>query len=259
MACEDKDCDPRSCPPPGAARRQGARPRAGAWIVAKGGPSASVRLWPPKADPRSAGSGQRHCALQRLCSTPNLVKVPTLHRVHLMAHEATDDVCQGSLALWISADPKASKQVLCHLVLHLRRRVLHLLLCVCRHFTRRRACGLDLCDLLTFCLLRLLCFVKFGLPRLLIVVALLLHLGRDTMRHQPLAGTSTDASLFAPSPTPSPTDPVPAGPRTAGRPRTRHLARKLGILDGQNTRGSHTAPSPLFFACAWIAPRSSGL
>jgi len=37
----------------------------------------------------------------------------------------------------------------------------------------------------------------------------------------------------APSPTLSPTDPVPAGPRT------RHLARKLGIPDGQNTLGPH--------------------
>ena len=42
-----------------------------------------------------------------------------------------------------------------------------------------------------------------------------------------------------PSPTPQPTDPdpVPAGPRT------RHLARKLGILDGRN-RG-HTASLPI--------------
>jgi len=30
-----------------------------------------------------------------------------------------------------------------------------------------------------------------------------------------------------PSPTPSPTDPMPAGPRTAGRPGTRHLARGM--------------------------------
>ena len=28
------------------------------------------------------------------------------------------------------------------------------------------------------------------------------------------------------------------------------LARKLVILDAQNTRGAHTAPSPPFFACA---------
>ena len=57
----------------------------------------------------------------------------------------------------------------------------------------------------------------------------------------------------------SPTDPVPAGPRTAGRPRTRHLARKLGILDAQNTRGSHTPPPSPFFACDDLTPRSSGL
>jgi len=49
---------------------------------------------------------------------------------------------------------------------------------------------------------------------------------------------------WEPSPTPFPTDPVPAGPRTAGRLRIRHLARKLGILDAQNTRGSHTPPPP---------------
>jgi len=58
---------------------------------------------------------------------------------------------------------------------------------------------------------------------------------------------------------PSPTDPVPAGPRTAGRPRTRHLARKFGILDAQNTRGSHTPPPSPFFACDRMIPRSSGL
>ena len=38
---------------------------------------------------------------------------------------------------------------------------------------------------------------------------------------------------------------MPAGPRTAGRLWTRHLARKLGNLDAQNTRGAHTPPSPL--------------
>ena len=54
-----------------------------------------------------------------------------------------------------------------------------------------------------------------------------------------------------PSPTPSPTDPVPAGPRTAGRPWTRHLARKLGFLDAQNTRGSHT-PSPSPSPLRWV-------
>jgi len=53
-----------------------------------------------------------------------------------------------------------------------------------------------------------------------------------------------------PSPIPCPTDPVPAGPRTVGRPYTRHLARKLGAPDGQHTGGTHTpAPSP-YSACA---------
>ena len=60
----------------------------------------------------------------------------------------------------------------------------------------------------------------------------------------------------APSPTLAPTDPVPAGPRTAGRLRTRHLARKFGNLDAQNTWGSHTPPSLPFFACVILSPRS---
>jgi hypothetical protein len=38
--------------------------------------------------------------------------------------------------------------------------------------------------------------------------------------------------------------------REAAGPRTRHLARKPGILDGQNTLGPHTALPPPFFACA---------
>ena len=52
---------------------------------------------------------------------------------------------------------------------------------------------------------------------------------------------------------------MPAGPRTAGRPRTRHLARKLGILDAQNTWGAHTPPPSPLFACIILLPRSSGL
>ena len=59
-------------------------------------------------------------------------------------------------------------------------------------------------------------------------------------------------SLFPPSPTPQPTDPVPAGPRT------RHLARKLGILDGQNTLGPHTPPPSPSSACENLMPQSSG-
>jgi len=59
-------------------------------------------------------------------------------------------------------------------------------------------------------------------------------------------------STGPPSPTTSPTDPMPAGPRTADRPYTRHRARKLESPDGQNT-GTHTRnPSP--YACmAWHA------
>ena len=72
------------------------------------------------------------------------------------------------------------------------------------------------------------------------------------------AGHSRTRHL-ATSPTPSLTDPVPAGPRTAGRSRTRHLARKLGILDAQNTRGSHTPPPSPSFACVILSPRSGGL
>ena len=55
-----------------------------------------------------------------------------------------------------------------------------------------------------------------------------------------------------PSPTCSPTDPMPAGPRTVtvGRPHTRHLARKLGVPDGQNTPGTHTPPPSPSSACA---------
>jgi len=68
-----------------------------------------------------------------------------------------------------------------------------------------------------------------------------------------------DRDTVVPSPTPSPTDPVPAGPRTAGRLRTRHLARKIGNLDAQNTRGSHTAPSPPFSACDQLIPQNGGL
>ena len=71
--------------------------------------------------------------------------------------------------------------------------------------------------------------------------------------------TSTQVFPLAPSPTPSPTDPVPAGPRTAGRLRTRHLARKVGILDAQNTLGLHTPSCPPFFACVILPPRSGGL
>ena len=42
-------------------------------------------------------------------------------------------------------------------------------------------------------------------------------------------------------------------------PRTRHLARKLGNLDAQNTRRAHTPSSLPFFACDRLIPRSSGL
>ena len=69
----------------------------------------------------------------------------------------------------------------------------------------------------------------------------------------------SDEARVRPSPTPSPTDPVPAGPRTAGRRRTRHLARKFGNLDAQNTRGSHTPPPSPSFACVILSPRSGGL
>ena len=37
----------------------------------------------------------------------------------------------------------------------------------------------------------------------------------------------------------------PSSSRERGRPRTRHLARKLGILDAQNTRGHIQPPPPL--------------
>ena len=63
----------------------------------------------------------------------------------------------------------------------------------------------------------------------------------------------------SPSPTSSPTDPVPAVPRTAGRPQTRHLARKFGNLDAQNTWGSHTPPSLPSSVCLRLKPQSSGL
>ena len=59
--------------------------------------------------------------------------------------------------------------------------------------------------------------------------------------------------LRPPSPTLSPTDPVPAGPRT------RHLARKLGVLDAHNTREPHTPTPAPFFACIILLPRSGGL
>ena len=52
-------------------------------------------------------------------------------------------------------------------------------------------------------------------------------------------GTQVCRRGVCPSPTSSPTDPMPAGPRTAGRPHTRHLARKFGGPDGQNTPGTH--------------------
>ena len=42
-----------------------------------------------------------------------------------------------------------------------------------------------------------------------------------------------------------PCDPMPAGPRTAGRPRTRHLARKFGPPDGQTPGATYTTPLPL--------------
>jgi hypothetical protein len=70
-----------------------------------------------------------------------------------------------------------------------------------------------------------------------------LNIYSDTLPARPLAPAkclparrSTPAP--EPLPTPSPTDPVPAGPRT------RHLARKLGILDAQNTRGHIQHPLP---------------
>jgi len=50
----------------------------------------------------------------------------------------------------------------------------------------------------------------------------------------------------------------PSSSRERGRPRTRHLARKVGILDAQNTWESHTPPSPPFFACVIQTPRSVG-
>jgi hypothetical protein len=51
----------------------------------------------------------------------------------------------------------------------------------------------------------------------------------------------------------SPTDPAPAGPRT------RHLARKLGILDGHNAPGPQTPPPSPSSACDHLIPQSGGL
>jgi len=82
---------------------------------------------------------------------------------------------------------------------------------------------------------------------------------RTPLCHKAIARCKLRQDKRTPSPTPSPTDPVPAGPRTAGRPRTRHLARMFGFLDAQNTRGSHTPPPPPIFACDRMIPRSSGL
>jgi len=62
--------------------------------------------------------------------------------------------------------------------------------------------------------------------------------------------------LTRPSPTPQPNDPVPAGPYT------RHLARKFGTSDGQNTLGAkhpgatYTTPLPLLCVhMIWAAER----
>ena len=82
-----------------------------------------------------------------------------------------------------------------------------------------------------------------------------LNIYSDTLPARPLAPAkclparrSTPAP--EPSPTLSPTDPVPAGPRT------RHLARKLGILDGQNTPGPHTPPPFPSSGCDHLIPQS---
>ena len=62
--------------------------------------------------------------------------------------------------------------------------------------------------------------------------------------------------MTRPSPTPQPNDPVPAGPYT------RHLARKFGTSDGQNTLGAkhpgatYTTPLPLLCVhMIWAAER----
>ena len=52
---------------------------------------------------------------------------------------------------------------------------------------------------------------------------------------------------------------MPAGPGTAGRPHTRHLARKLGAPDGPKAPGTHARiPSP-DLASYRLMPQSSGL
>jgi hypothetical protein len=53
-----------------------------------------------------------------------------------------------------------------------------------------------------------------------------------------------------PSPTPQPADPMPAGPYT------RHLARKFGAPDGQDTLGTHTPPPSLYSAHDRLTPQS---
>jgi len=66
----------------------------------------------------------------------------------------------------------------------------------------------------------------------------------------------------APSPTTSPSDPMPAGPRTAGRPHTRHLARKLsgprmGRRPGGHIHHRVTTPLPTLrvrYTCAAKRP-----
>ena len=62
---EDKDCDPRSCPPPDVARRQGERPRAAAWRL-------------------------RHAAIRRT-ALPLIARstVPPLMLAAVAAHQAT--------------------------------------------------------------------------------------------------------------------------------------------------------------------------
>jgi len=73
--CEDKDCDPRSCPMPGVARRQGARPRAGAGRL-RHAPARGTRIAAvpghsgrPAAPPEDArpphGVVLQHCAVHR--------------------------------------------------------------------------------------------------------------------------------------------------------------------------------------------------
>ena len=58
-----------------------------------------------------------------------------------------------------------------------------------------------------------------------------------------------------PSPTPSSTDPMPAGIGSVGDcVGEGHLARKLEAPDGQNTGGAHTRnPSP-YSTCRWFGP-----